>query len=110
MMAAALLERNVQSSDNEIRGAMSPILCRCQTCQLCFCELAIATNTEPLDVRLNLLSRPWVKTNLGLERTIPALREVAQQADWGSTQLEWNEGMGIASHMIMVATSRRSRT
>jgi isoquinoline 1-oxidoreductase beta subunit len=59
--------------------------------------VAVAAGRDPLEFRLDLLSKSYDKTAMELERTISTLKMAAEKAGWGR-ELEPNRGLGIAFH------------
>ena len=62
-----------------------------------FDEVAHAAGRDPLEFRLDLLSRSYGKTQMDLERSSGTVRAAAEKAGWGR-ELGPNRGLGIAFH------------
>jgi isoquinoline 1-oxidoreductase beta subunit len=62
-----------------------------------FDEVALAAGRDPLEFRLDLLSKSYGKAPLDLERSRNTLRLAAEKAGWGRDPGP-NRGMGIAFH------------
>ena len=69
----------------------------CFPYQSFFDEVAVAGGRDPLDFRLDLLSKSYGKPPLDLERTSATLRLAAKKAGWGRNPGA-NRGLGIAFH------------
>ena len=69
----------------------------CYAYQSFFDEVAIAGGRDPLDFRLELLSRAYGEPPLDLERSSNTLRLAAEKAGWGRDPGA-NRGLGIAFH------------
>ncbi len=70
----------------------------CWAYQSFFDEVALAGERDPLEFRLDLLSRSFGDPPLDLKRTRGTLELAARKAGWGSRQLEPGSGMGMAFH------------
>jgi isoquinoline 1-oxidoreductase beta subunit len=70
----------------------------CWAYQSFFDEVSFAAGRDPLQFRLDLLSRSYGDPPLDLERTRGTLRLAARKAGWGSRKLEDGRGLGIAFH------------
>jgi isoquinoline 1-oxidoreductase beta subunit len=62
-----------------------------------FDEVAVAAGRDPLEFRLDLLSKSFGKPQLDPERAASTLRLAAEKAGWGR-KMEENRGLGIAFH------------
>jgi isoquinoline 1-oxidoreductase beta subunit len=69
----------------------------CFAYQSFFDEVALAAGRDPLEFRLDLLSRSYGEPPLDLARTSGTLRLAAEKAGWGR-ELEANRGLGLAFH------------
>jgi len=69
----------------------------CWAYQSFFDEVALAASRDPLEFRLDLLSRSFGEPPLDLARTSGTLRLAAQKAGWGR-KLAANRGLGVAFH------------
>jgi len=69
----------------------------CWAYQSFFDELALAAKRDPLEFRLDLLSRSYGSPPLDLERTSGTLKLAAEKAGWGR-KLDANRGLGMAFH------------
>jgi isoquinoline 1-oxidoreductase beta subunit len=69
----------------------------CFAYQSFFDEVALAAGRDPLEFRLDLLSRAWGDPPLDLERTRNTLKLAAEKAGWGR-RLEAGRGLGMAFH------------
>jgi isoquinoline 1-oxidoreductase beta subunit len=69
----------------------------CFAYQSFFDEVALAARRDPLEFRLDLLSRSYGEPPLDLARTSGTLRLAAEKAGWGR-ELEANRGLGLAFH------------
>lgn len=69
----------------------------CWAYQSFFDEVAMAARRDPLEFRLDLLSRSYGEPPLDLERTRSTLKLAAKKAGWGR-KLDGNRGLGIAFH------------
>jgi isoquinoline 1-oxidoreductase beta subunit len=69
----------------------------CWAYQSFFDELALAAQRDPLEFRLDLLSRSYGKPPLDLDRTRGTLKLAAEKAGWGR-KLDANRGLGMAFH------------
>jgi isoquinoline 1-oxidoreductase beta subunit len=63
-----------------------------------FDEVALAAGRDPLEFRLDLLSRSYGDPPLDLARTSGTLRLAAEKAGWGRRELGNNRGLGLAFH------------
>jgi isoquinoline 1-oxidoreductase beta subunit len=70
----------------------------CWAYQSFFDEVALAAEVDPLDFRIDLLSKSYGKPPLDLERTSGALQIAAEKAGWKSRRQEPGRGMGLAFH------------
>jgi isoquinoline 1-oxidoreductase beta subunit len=70
----------------------------CWAYQSFFDEVALAAERDPLEFRLDLLSRSYGEPPLDLERTRGTLAKAAAAAGWGQRDLEPGRGMGMAFH------------
>jgi len=70
----------------------------CWAYQSFFDEVALAAERDPLEFRLDLLSRSFGDPPLDLKRTRGTLELAASKAGWGSRELEPGRGMGMAFH------------
>ncbi|MDH3989045.1 MAG: molybdopterin-dependent oxidoreductase, partial [Gammaproteobacteria bacterium] len=62
-----------------------------------FDEVAVAAGRDPLEFRLDLLSKNYSELQLDPERAAGTLRLAAEKAGWGR-EMEANRGLGIAFH------------
>ena len=69
----------------------------CWAYQSFFDEVALAAGQDPLEFRLDLLSRSWGEPPLDLARTSGTLRVAAEKAGWGRDPGP-NRGLGLAFH------------
>ena len=69
----------------------------CYPYQSFFDEVALAGGRDPLEFRLDLLSKAYGKPPLDLDRTTATLRLAAEKAGWGRDPGP-NRGLGIAFH------------
>jgi isoquinoline 1-oxidoreductase beta subunit len=69
----------------------------CFPYQSFFDEVALAGGRDPLEFRLDLLSKSYGKPPLDLKRSSATLRLAAEKAGWGR-ELGPNRGLGIAFH------------
>ena len=69
----------------------------CFPYQSFFDEVALAGGRDPLEFRLDLLSKSYGKPPLDLDRTTATLRLAAEKAGWGRDPGP-NRGLGIAFH------------
>jgi isoquinoline 1-oxidoreductase beta subunit len=69
----------------------------CWAYQSFFDEVALAAGRDPLEFRLDLLSKSYGEPPLDLERTRGTLKLAAEKAGWGR-KLDNNRGMGMAFH------------
>lgn len=69
----------------------------CFPYQSFFDEVALAGGRDPLEFRLDLLSKSYGKPPLDLKRSSATLRLAAEKAGWGR-DLGPNRGLGIAFH------------
>jgi len=63
-----------------------------------FDEVALAAGRDPLEFRLDLLSRSYGKTQMDRQRASDVLKLAAAKAGWGTRELGDNRGLGIAFH------------
>ncbi len=70
----------------------------CWSYQSFFDEVALAAGRDPLDFRLDLLSRSFGETQMDRQRASGTLRLAAAKAGWGTRVLGANRGLGIAFH------------
>lgn len=70
----------------------------CWAYQSFFDEVALAAGRDPLDFRLDLLSRSYGEPPLDLKRASDTLKLAAEKAGWGRRTLAANRGMGMAFH------------
>jgi isoquinoline 1-oxidoreductase beta subunit len=61
-------------------------------------EVAFAAERDPLEFRLDFLSRSYGETQMELQRAADVLKLAAEKAGWGERKLDDNRGMGIAFH------------
>ena len=69
----------------------------CWAYQSFFDEVALAAQRDPLEFRLDLLSRSYGEPPIDLARSSGTLRKAAEAAGWGR-QLASGRGMGMAFH------------
>jgi isoquinoline 1-oxidoreductase beta subunit len=69
----------------------------CFAYQSFFDEVALAAGRDPLEFRLDLLSRSYGEPPLDLKRTGDTLRLAAEKAGWGRS-MEPGRGLGMAFH------------
>jgi isoquinoline 1-oxidoreductase beta subunit len=69
----------------------------CFAYQSFFDEVALAAGRDPLEFRLDLLSKSYGKVSLDRERSSNTLKLAAEKAGWGR-DLGPNRGLGIAFH------------
>ena len=70
----------------------------CWSYQSFFDEVALAAGRDPLEFRLDLLSRSYGETQLDRQRASDVLELAAAKAGWGQRQLGADRGLGIAFH------------
>jgi len=70
----------------------------CWSYQSFFDEVALAAGRDPLEFRLDLLSRSYGETQMDRQRASDVLRLAATKAGWGTRTLAANRGLGIAFH------------
>jgi isoquinoline 1-oxidoreductase beta subunit len=70
----------------------------CWSYQSFFDEVALAAGRDPLEFRLDLLSRSYGETQLDRQRASDVLQLAAAKAGWGQRQLGSDRGLGIAFH------------
>ena len=70
----------------------------CWSYQSFFDEVALAAGRDPLEFRLDLLSRSYGETQMDRQRASDVLQLAAAKAGWGQRQLAADRGMGIAFH------------
>jgi len=63
-----------------------------------FDEVALAAGRDPLEFRLDLLSRSYGKTQIDRQRASDVLKLAAKKAGWGSRDVGDDRGLGIAFH------------
>jgi isoquinoline 1-oxidoreductase beta subunit len=63
-----------------------------------FDEVALAAERDPLEFRLDLLSRSFGETQMDLQRATGVLELAAKKAGWGKRELADNRGLGLAFH------------
>ena len=63
-----------------------------------FDEVATAAGRDPLEFRLDLLSRAYGDTQMDRQRASDVLKLAASKAGWGTRKLGANRGLGIAFH------------
>ena len=63
-----------------------------------FDEVALKAGRDPLEFRLDLLSRSYGETQMDRERASNTLKLAAEKAGWGTRELGANRGLGIAFH------------
>jgi len=61
-------------------------------------EVAIAAGRDPLEFRLDFLSRSYGETQMDLQRATDVLKLAAKNAGWGTRQLDDGRAQGIAFH------------
>jgi len=70
----------------------------CWPYQSFFDEVALAAGRDPLEFRLDMLSRSFGKTQMDRQRASDTLKLAAAKAGWGTRELGANRGLGIAFH------------
>ena len=70
----------------------------CWAYQSFFDEVALAAERDPLEFRIDLLSRSFGEPPLDLKRTRATLALAASKAGWGMRELKPGRGMGMAFH------------
>jgi len=70
----------------------------CWAYQSFFDEVAIAANRDPLEFRLDLLSRSYGEPPMDLKRASDTLKLATEKAGWGCRKLDANRGMGMGFH------------
>jgi isoquinoline 1-oxidoreductase beta subunit len=70
----------------------------CWSYQSFFDEVALAAERDPLEFRLDLLSRSYGETQMDLQRASDVLKLAAAKAGWGTRRLGANRSLGIAFH------------
>jgi isoquinoline 1-oxidoreductase beta subunit len=70
----------------------------CWAYQSFFDEVAVATERDQLEFRVDLLSRSYGKPPLDLKRMRGTLELAAKKAGWGSRKLDPGRGLGMAFH------------
>ena len=70
----------------------------CWPYQSFFDEVALAADRDPLEFRLDLLSRSYGETQMDLQRASGTLKLAAKKAGWGTRKLGAKRGLGIAFH------------
>jgi isoquinoline 1-oxidoreductase beta subunit len=70
----------------------------CWAYQSFFDEVALAAERDPLEFRLDLLSKSYGEPPLDLERTRGTLELAARKAGWESRELGDGRGLGLAFH------------
>jgi len=63
-----------------------------------FDEVALAAGRDPLEFRLDLLSRSYGKTQMDRQRASNVLKLAAEKAGWNSRKVGDDRGLGIAFH------------
>jgi isoquinoline 1-oxidoreductase beta subunit len=63
-----------------------------------FDEVALAAGRDPLEFRLDLLSRSYGETQIDRQRASDVLKLAAKKAGWGSREIGDDRGLGIAFH------------
>lgn len=63
-----------------------------------FDEVALVAGRDPLDFRLDMLSRSYGKTQIDRQRASDVLKLAAKKAGWGSREVGDGRGLGIAFH------------
>jgi isoquinoline 1-oxidoreductase beta subunit len=63
-----------------------------------FDEVALAAGRDPLEFRLDLLSRSYGKTQMDRQRASDVLKLAAEKAGWDSRKVGDDRGLGIAFH------------
>lgn len=61
-------------------------------------EVALAAGRDPLEFRLDFLSRSYGETQMDLQRATDVLKLAAKNAGWGTRQLDDGRAQGIAFH------------
>jgi isoquinoline 1-oxidoreductase beta subunit len=61
-------------------------------------EVALAAGRDPLEFRLDFLSRSYGETQMDLQRATDTLKLAAEKAGWGTRQLDGGRAQGIAFH------------
>jgi len=90
----SLIETNVPTGPWRSPGHSA--YCWCY--QSFFDEVALAAGRDPLEFRLDLLSRTFGDTQLDPQRASDTLRLAAEKAGWGKRELGPNRSLGIAFH------------
>lgn len=70
----------------------------CWAYQSFFDEVALAASRDPLEFRLDLLSRSYGNTQIDRQRASNTLKLAAEKAGWGQREPDANHGLGIAFH------------
>jgi isoquinoline 1-oxidoreductase beta subunit len=70
----------------------------CWPYQSFFDEVALAAGRDPLDFRLDMLSRSFGDTQMDRQRASDVLKLAAAKAGWGKRDVGANRGLGIAFH------------
>ncbi|MGB5629808.1 MAG: molybdopterin cofactor-binding domain-containing protein, partial [Woeseiaceae bacterium] len=70
----------------------------CWCYQSFFDEVALKAGRDPLEFRLDMLSRPYGETQMDTERASNTLKLAAEKSGWGTRELGANRGLGIAFH------------
>jgi len=70
----------------------------CWPYQSFFDEVALAAGRDPLEFRLDLLSRSYGNTQMDRRRASDVLKLAATKAGWGVRELDDGRGLGIAFH------------
>ena len=70
----------------------------CWSYQSFFDEVALAAGHDPLEFRLDLLSRSYGETQIDRQRASDVLKLAAAKAGWGTRELDANHDLGIAFH------------
>jgi len=63
-----------------------------------FDEVALAAGRDPLEFRLDLLSRSYGETQMDRQRASAVLKLAAEKAGWDSRKVSDDRGLGIAFH------------
>ncbi len=70
----------------------------CWAYQSFFDEVAHAAGVDPLEFRLDLLSRSFGETQLDRTRATATLQLAAEKSGWGNRPLDDNRALGVAFH------------
>ncbi|MBX2818159.1 MAG: molybdopterin-dependent oxidoreductase [Rhodothermaceae bacterium] len=71
----------------------------CWAYQSFFDEICLASRRDPLEFRLDFLSRSYGEAPFNLERAKSTLKLAAEKAGWGTRNLAEGRGLGIAFHV-----------